>query len=231
MLSAGNENMNTATIRPANCPGVITVGATEHTGYRAPYSNFGAEIDVMAPGGNTEIFFADPNTGDQYPAGVLSTVLFYDGTARTLVPQAQFMQGTSMAAPHVAGIVSLMLAENPELSFEQVVTRLKAAGRPLNAAQCSAGNPAVSNPAVFCGTGLVDAAAALSGSPNPPGPNPPGPDPDPDPIPPVPDPPGPDPAPPVSDPPLGPANRFLPVTSTWPHCSRIRMDRSTRTAR
>lgn len=215
VVAAGNENMNTATILPANCPGVITVGATEHTGYRAPYSNFGAEIDVMAPGGNTEIFFADPNTGDQYPAGVLSTVLFYDGTARTLVPQAQFMQGTSMAAPHVAGIVSLMLAENPELSFEQVVTRLKAAGRPLNAAQCSAGNPAVSNPAVFCGTGLVDAAAALSGSRNPPGPNPPGPDPDPnppfpdpdpDPNPPDPDPdpPGPDPDPPVSDPPLGP---------------------------
>src|SRR5690625_6321783 len=98
MLSAGNENMNTATIRPANCPGIITVGATEHTGYRAPYSKFGAEIDVMAPGGNTEIFFADPNTGDQHPDWVLSTVLFYASTARTLVPSNQILSATSHAA-------------------------------------------------------------------------------------------------------------------------------------
>ncbi|NKX50611.1 S8 family serine peptidase, partial [Arthrobacter deserti] len=59
------------------------------------------------------------------------------------------MQGTSMAAPHVAGLAALMLSANPGLSPAQVEERMKATARP--AASCSQG----------CGSGLVDAAAAL----------------------------------------------------------------------
>ncbi len=211
VVAAGNENMNTANIVPANCPGVITVGATDHTGYRAPYSNFGNEIDVMAPGGNMNRTFTDTTTGTEYPAGVLSTVLYHAGGANPLVPQTEFMQGTSMAAPHVAGVVSLMLARKPNLTFDQVVTQLRAAGRPLPAEACVAGNPGVVNPTVFCGTGLVDAAVALGGGGNPPGPNPPGPNP-PGPNPPGPNPPGPN--PPGPNPPgPGPVNPGQPIPS------------------
>lgn len=186
VVAAGNENMNTATIAPANCPGVITVGAVDHTGSRAPYSNFGPEVDVMAPGGNMTLSFTDTSTGDTFPAGVLSTVLAVDGG--NLVPQAQFMEGTSMASPHVAGVISLMLARNPNLTFDQIVTQLKLAGRPLSAAECSLGQPVVNDPMYFCGAGLVDAALALGGSSNPPGTDPPVTD------------------PPVTNPPVAPEN-------------------------
>ena len=197
VVAAGNDNMNTATILPANCPGVITVGATDDTDGRAPYSNYGAEIDVMAPGGNMNNGFTDTTTGDVYPAGVLSTILYTPGPTSQLQPSSTFMHGTSMAAPHVAGVVSLMLARNPSLTFDQVLSQLRGASRPLTAAQCGVPDPS------HCGSGSVDAAAALGGSPNPPGPNPPAPNP-PVPNPPVPNPPAPNPPapnPPAPNPP------------------------------
>ncbi len=208
VVAAGNDNRNTATILPANCPGVITVGATDDTAGRAPYSNFGAEIDVMAPGGNTTRTFTDTTTGTVYPAGILSTILYTPDATSQLQPSSSFMQGTSMAAPHVAGIVSLMLAHNPSQTFDQVLDRLRSASTPLTAAQCGLPDPS------HCGSGLVDAAAALGGSANPPGPNPPGPNP-PGPNPPGPNPPGPNPPgpnPPGPNPPVpGPVEPGTPV--------------------
>lgn len=208
VVAAGNDNIDTATILPANCPGVITVGATDDTDARAPYSNYGSEIDVMAPGGNTLRMFTDSTTGDIYPAGVLSTILYTPGPTSQLQPSSSFMQGTSMAAPHVAGVVSLMLARNPSLTFNQVLDQLRSASRPLTGAQCAVPDP------THCGSGAVDAAAALGGTPNPPGPNPPGPNPPgpnpPDPNPPGPNPPGPN--PPGPNPPApGPVDPGTPV--------------------
>ena len=54
VVAAGNENENVNKPKtPANCMNVITVGATGPTNKRAPYSNFGPRVDVMAPGGDT----------------------------------------------------------------------------------------------------------------------------------------------------------------------------------
>lgn len=153
VVAAGNDNVDTAGVFPANCPGVITVGASGPENKRAPYSNYGREVDVMAPGGDLNASFAQD--GRRYPFGVLSTVRGSDGK-----DDYAFFQGTSMAAPHVAGVISLMLSQEPRLSFNEVLTRL----------QNSTSDPVCSD---GCGEGLIDAAAALSSSGSDPIPPPP----------------------------------------------------------
>lgn len=148
VVAAGNDNVNAKTFFPANCDHVITVGSTGPTNDRAPYSNYGSVIDVMTPGGdNSRSFTIDGNT---FVAGVLSTVLDEDQE-----PIYAFYQGTSMAAPHVAGLVSLMLAQDDTLTFETILARLKDASVALSASEC--GRPSGED----CGAGLVDARAAL----------------------------------------------------------------------
>jgi serine protease len=152
VVAAGNASEDMSTTFPANCEGVITVGATGPTGERAPYSNFGAGIEVMAPGGDvTKVFEFN---GRRLPAGVLSTVLNDQGQ-----PDFTFYNGTSIASPHIAGLVSLMLANNPDLTFTEIVTRLQNAATPLTSTECDTGGPTSD-----CGAGFVDVAAALSGT-------------------------------------------------------------------
>ena len=150
VVAAGNDNVNASSFTPANCQNVITVGATGFSGTRAPYSNFGSRVDVMAPGGNTQETFAFQ--GQSVPAGVVSLGR-NDATGRFGV---NILQGTSMAAPHVAGLVSLMKALKPDLTVGQALGVLKKTARALSAAQCV--RPTASD----CGAGLVDAAAALN---------------------------------------------------------------------
>lgn len=143
IVAAGNENKNVADSRPANCRGAISVGAVDLVGTRAPYSNFGSRIDIMAPGGNTS---ADLNK-DNFADGVLST--FFDLSTKNIYG---FYQGTSMAAPHVAGVISLMKALKPNLTSAQALAALSSTAKPLSAAQCNSSG---------CGAGLIDAFAAL----------------------------------------------------------------------
>jgi serine protease len=139
VVAAGNEDVDAGTTSPASCRGVITVGATARAGDRAWYSNHGASVDVMAPGGDgtDPILSTSPYGGDRNA---------YVGTA-----------GTSMAAPHVAGIVALMKALDPGLTRATAERALTATARPLSDAACGVdvgGSEA-------CGAGLVDARAAL----------------------------------------------------------------------
>ena len=80
------------TSRPANCNNVITVAATGHTGSRAYYSNYGSSVEIAAPGGDAQL-----------GKTILSTL-----NAGTTTPGADSYanyQGTSMATPHVVGVV------------------------------------------------------------------------------------------------------------------------------
>lgn len=159
VVAAGNESSPADVFFPASCPSVITVGATGLTGDRAYYSNFGPFVDVMAPGGDAD--YEHPEDED-FPAAVLSTTMAIDFEAGTITPTYGFSQGTSMASPHVAGIVSLMLAQDPSLGLEDVRTRLHNASLPLSEAQCN--SPVAGNVGLnVCGAGLLDAAAALLG--------------------------------------------------------------------
>jgi len=136
VVAAGNSNRNASNATPANCAGVVTVAAVGRNGGKASYSNFGANVDVAAPGGSA-------GTGN----GVLSTL-----NAGATTPGADalaFYQGTSMATPHVAGTVALMLSRNPALTPTQVESLLRSSARAFPAT-CSQ-----------CGTGIVNARAAV----------------------------------------------------------------------
>ena len=109
VAAAGNE-ASSAPGYPAAYEGVISVSAVDSQGRLAPYSNTGSTIDVAAPGGNSGVDL----TGDGYPDGVLSTSAnSSDGQLNYVY---SFLNGTSMASPHVAGVIALMKSINPALS-------------------------------------------------------------------------------------------------------------------
>jgi len=167
VVAAGNEQDDASKYVPASCQGVITVGATEFRNYRSYFSNYGPRIDVMAPGGDVT---QDLN-GDGYADGVLSTLWSNEWGE----PVYGFYQGTSMAAPHVAGIVALMKAKNPGLGYAEVLNILKSTARPLSDQACT-GQPhprvTVTLRASDCGAGLVDPVRALEAVGGGPGPGP-----------------------------------------------------------
>ncbi len=144
VVAAGNSGVNASGARPANCDGVITVAATSKTGDQTYYTNYGAVIEIAAPGGE--------QSGPNDPDGILSTL-----NAGTTVPASDtyiYYQGTSMAAPHIAGLVSLMLGERPSLTPAQVLNVLQTTARDFpSGSSCNTAK---------CGAGIADAFAALS---------------------------------------------------------------------
>src|SRR5207253_2923541 len=130
VVAAGNSNADAANYSPASCAGVITVAAVNRSGGRAYYSNYGAKVAVAAPGGDMRSSAAN---------GILSTL-----NAGATTPGADnyaYYKGTSMATPHVAGVVALMLSRNAALTPDDVAAKLKSTARPFPAscAQCGAG--------------------------------------------------------------------------------------------
>lgn len=134
VVAAGNESVDAANSSPANCSGVIPVASVNRSGNLAYYSNYGDVVLVAAPGGDTSFLEGDGilstlNTGLQGPGN--DTYAYY--------------QGTSMATPHVAGAVALMLSRNPNLLPSGVHTRLRTSVK-LFPGDCDG-----------CGAGIVDA--------------------------------------------------------------------------
>jgi serine protease len=133
VVAAGNSNTNVSSSVPANCANVIAVAATTSAGARASFSNYGAGIDISAPG---QAILSTLNSGTTVPAA--ASYASYNGT--------------SMAAPHVAGVVALVQSVAPTaLSPAAIETLLKNTARALPGA-CSGG----------CGAGIVDANAAVT---------------------------------------------------------------------
>ncbi len=108
IAAAGNKG-SSVPMYPAGYDGVVSVNAVTIDESIASYSNYGITIDVAAPGGSS----ADLN-GDGYMDGVLST--FGDDSNGDIEMGYAFSTGTSMATPHVSGVVALMKGLYPGLT-------------------------------------------------------------------------------------------------------------------
>lgn len=130
VVAAGNDDQDTSKIAPANCGGSIVVGSTNQKGQRSDFSNYGKIVDVSAPGD-----------------GIMSTVDL--GTTVSTGAGYTEYDGTSMAAPQVAGIIALMKSVDPSLTADRAKQVLKQSAKPLT---CNVN---------ACGAGIANAASAL----------------------------------------------------------------------
>ena len=124
VVAAGNSGRNNSGVRaavgsPANCSGAVAVSATDARRKVANYSSTGGEVVVAAPGGDASV----STTGSGAPDNVYSAIGTFDASGQRQ-PAFGGMQGTSMAAPHVAGVMALMRYINPQLTVAQVDTLL-----------------------------------------------------------------------------------------------------------
>lgn len=150
VVAAGNRNVDIGTTpeSPASCRNVITVAAVNRSGSRAPYSNFGSAIEIAAPGGDQSTVSSD---------GILSTVNT-GFTSPDVSPSGDtygHKEGTSMAAPHVTGVVSLMLTLRPNMTPARVLAFLQSSARPF-----PSGSTCITVPAT-CGAGIVNASDVI----------------------------------------------------------------------
>ncbi|RSS64844.1 S8 family serine peptidase [Streptomyces sp. WAC06614] len=149
VVAAGNSNADAANFSPASCNNVITVAATNRTGDRSYYSNYGATVDIAAPGGETRRATDTPGTVTTPENAILSTL--NTGTTTPGSETYKPYQGTSMAAPHIAGLAALLKSANSSLTPAQIESAIKTNARPL-AGTCTGG----------CGAGLADAAKTVA---------------------------------------------------------------------
>ncbi|WP_189155184.1 S8 family peptidase [Lentzea pudingi] len=149
VVSAGNGNTDASQSTPANCNNVITVGSNNREGGRAWYSNYGSKVEISAPGGETRRATDTPGTITTPQNGILSTL--NAGKTRPAAETYKPYQGTSMAAPHISGLVALMKSAKPSLTPAQISDLIKANARPM-AVSCPQG----------CGAGIADTAKTLA---------------------------------------------------------------------
>ncbi|MFN2106488.1 MAG: S8 family serine peptidase, partial [Candidatus Promineifilaceae bacterium] len=115
VVAAAGNNASSQPVYPAAYDGVLAVSGVDINELRAPYSNFGSYVDLAAPGGD----LSDDLDGDGYRDGVLSTVASVD-LIGNLSYGYSYLEGTSMAAAHVSGVIALMKAVNPKLTPDEL---------------------------------------------------------------------------------------------------------------
>ncbi|MBE9540257.1 MAG: S8 family peptidase, partial [Proteobacteria bacterium] len=173
VAAAGNEGSRNFHY-PSSYDGVISVSAVDIQRHITSYSNFGSDIDIAAPGGDNG---TDVN-GDGFPDGILSTGASSNGFVYS------FLAGTSMASPHVAGVLALMKSVNTNLSPEDIDALLENgdltddlgnpgrddqyghgminAERAVSAALTASGKPPADNPRIGASSSLLNFSSAAN---------------------------------------------------------------------
>ncbi|HME80882.1 MAG TPA: S8 family serine peptidase [Candidatus Eremiobacteraceae bacterium] len=160
VVASGNDGLGTIDA-PADCPGVIAVGATALDDINFPsnppeviagYSNWGTNqngLTLVAPGGDPCINQSQSSCTPSQPPDYLQWITNnYSTTAHSLAGHGIFIAGTSQATPHVSGVAALMLTKNPALTSASVKVLLQTYATDI-------GNP------VKQGAGLLNATATL----------------------------------------------------------------------
>ncbi|MCA9838753.1 MAG: S8 family serine peptidase [Trueperaceae bacterium] len=136
VVAAGNEGIDAATTTPASCTRAITVGSFNKNGDLSSFSNFGSVVDIYGPGGDND-------------AKIKSTFPGFFG------PTTADLMGTSMAAPHVTGVISLMLSFDPTYNDPDAIAFLLRFHSAIHTPMPSGACP------TSCGGGKLNAAALL----------------------------------------------------------------------
>ena len=150
IAAAGNDALPFLSYPAAYDDYVIAVGATQYDETKAPYSNYGPSLDLVAPGGNNNL---DQNK-DGYADGILQQTFSKTGVKITW--GYYFFQGTSMAAAHVSGAAALLIAKGNATTSDQIRTAL----------QETADDLGIAGRDDTYGYGLIDAYKALNWVPD-----------------------------------------------------------------
>jgi serine protease len=146
VVAAGNEGRASLSF-PGNCPGVITVVASQALGDRANYSNYGDGVLISAPGGEENFHSAEDATS----RGMIISTWINPSKVEDYI----LSQGTSMAAPVVSGIVALMYSMQPGITPARVRSILQDSVRPFApGSKCAVSGG--------CGSGIINAQLALA---------------------------------------------------------------------
>ncbi|MBX2836993.1 MAG: S8 family peptidase [Gammaproteobacteria bacterium] len=139
-IGNGSRNADANPTSPSQCDNVIGVLATDHNGHRTNYSSYGADADIAAPGGRV-------------PDSSFAILVASNAGERAPSSQQTYRQvtGTSIAAPHVSGVLALMQAANPSLTNYELEGLLYRSVRPHNTISGSGCTDRT------CGWGLLDA--------------------------------------------------------------------------
>ncbi|NJL06052.1 MAG: S8 family serine peptidase [Chloroflexaceae bacterium] len=148
VVAAGNDFVPFPNIIAYTNPDVILVAAADPDNARAPFSNTGPWVDVVAPGQQIR------STMPTYPVYLTSTAL---PPAERFQPNYDTLSGTSQAAPHVAGVAALLLATDPQLTAADVTDIIRRSANMDIYRQ----HPAAFRRLHELGAGRLDACAAL----------------------------------------------------------------------
>ena len=150
VAAAGNDNVDATAFHPASSRYVVTVGASDRTDDRSSFSNRGPALDLVAPGGDSPGGRGAPPQAHRNVLGPLAAASSM--AADLIVGDHLRLAGTSMAAPHVAGVAALLLESDPSATPEEIRQQLR---RGAAAARRSEWDPEI-------GFGRLNAAASLA---------------------------------------------------------------------
>jgi serine protease len=165
VVAATGNGGTTSVGTPANCSGVIAVTAHAIDGDKASYADVGTETAISAPGGGCGALAGGCSPGVSANGPLVYSTL-NSGLTTPVADSYGFYLGTSMAAPHVAGVVALMFSARSNLTPAQIRSYLTGAEsvRPFPpGTYCTTGSGSGK-----CGAGLLDAQLAVAAIPTTP---------------------------------------------------------------